>query len=160
MVSMTISSSSLAPSPTAWIHESCYTENPTKPLMDHYLSPAGGDKSPTVPKCQDDCNHRGYSFTGVQWGNQCWYGTYIGGEWTKNQTDCNMPCTGDKATFCGGMGVLSIFQAQENEETVPSATPPTTTTATASVITGSAAAEASAVIAGAVKNRALFGLDF
>ncbi|KAK4035257.1 hypothetical protein C8A01DRAFT_38277 [Parachaetomium inaequale] len=112
----TTSSSTLGPSPTAWVDRGCYVEDPSLPILEQNMSPAGGDASLTIPKCKDSCYRRAYEFAGVQEGNQCWCGTYVGGEWARNQTDCNIPCTGDNKTFCGGKGLLSIFQAQENQE--------------------------------------------
>ncbi|KAF2677517.1 WSC domain protein [Lentithecium fluviatile CBS 122367] len=106
----TTSTSSLGPSPTAWTALGCYTENSKVPLLEKNMSPTGGDPALTIPKCKNSCYRRAYRFAGVQQGNQCWCGTYVGGEWSKNQTDCNTPCTGDKNTFCGGKGFENIFK--------------------------------------------------
>ena len=105
----------LAPSPTSWTDRGCYVEDPALPLLDQNMSP-NGDAYLTIPKCKNSCYRRAYKYTGVQEGNQCWCGTYIGGQWAKNQTDCNIPCTGDKTTYCGGKGLLNIFRAEKNEE--------------------------------------------
>ncbi|KAK4118865.1 hypothetical protein N657DRAFT_650837 [Parathielavia appendiculata] len=108
------SSSTLAPSPTAWAARGCYVEDARLPLLDENVSGPGGDATLTIGKCKDSCYHRAYPFAGVQEGNQCWCGTYVGGEWARNQSDCSIPCSGDKTTFCGGNGLLNIFQALEN----------------------------------------------
>lgn len=97
----------------------CYAEDSTLPILDKNMSP-NGDTALTIPKCKNSCYLGSYKFAGVQQGNQCWCSTYVGGEWTKNQTDCNMPCTGDSKTFCGGKGVVDVFKAEENQ--VPAAT--------------------------------------
>jgi hypothetical protein len=110
------------------------------------MSPVGGEVSLSIPNCKNSCYGRAYNYAGVQEGNQCWCSSYVGGEWTKNQTDCNVPCTGDKATFCGGKGVLNVFKALENEK-------PAVSTTETGVVAASVAASATA---GAVKNRALF----
>ncbi|XP_014561982.1 hypothetical protein COCVIDRAFT_56476, partial [Bipolaris victoriae FI3] len=119
-------SSSLAPSPTAWKALGCYAQNPTHPLLQLNTN-ANGDASLTIPKCKQSCYRRAFNFVGVQEGNQCLCGNYVNGEWTKNQTDCNIPCTGNKADMCGGKGVVNVFEALEN------ATPATTTAKSASV---------------------------
>ena len=107
---------SLRPSPTAWTPKGCYVENIKLPLLDQNMSPSGGDSALTIPKCKNSCYRRAFTFAGVKEGNQCWCGSYIGGEWAKNQIDCNVPCTGDKTTFCGGKGFLNIFQAAPVEQ--------------------------------------------
>lgn len=89
----------------------CYEGVPVTPILDKYLNPAGGD-SLTVPKCQDSCYLAGYEFAGVQDGDQ-WCSSWAGGT-TRNHEDCNIPCTGDSTTFCGGKGLLFVFRAEEN----------------------------------------------
>jgi hypothetical protein len=133
--------SSLAPSPTAWTPLGCYAENSKRPILEKNMSPVGGDVSLSILNCKSSCYSRAYKYAGVQEGNQCWCSSYVGGEWSKNQTDCNVPCTGDKATFCGGKGVLNVFKALENEK------PAVSTTNTGVVATSATA--------GAVKNRTL-----
>ena len=115
----------LGPSPTSWIEMGCYVEDPELPLLDINYNP-NGDASLTIPKCKQTCYRRFYEFAGVQNGNECWCGTYVGGVWAANQTDCNSPCTGNPDTFCGGPGLLNIFRAEEN-------VPPVTTTASATI---------------------------
>lgn len=113
-----------------------------------------GDANLSIPKCKNSCYRRSYAFAGVQAGNQCWCSSYVGGEWAKNQTDCNVPCTGDKATFCGGKGAVNVFEALENE------TPSVRVTTTGKPTGVASSAMAVVTSNGAVKNRALFGMDF
>ncbi|KAK7189949.1 WSC domain protein [Paraphaeosphaeria sporulosa] len=139
----TSATASLAPSPTAWDELGCYAENVKVPVLEQNMNP-NGDASLTIPKCKNSCYRRSYQFAGVQQGNQCWCSSYVGGEKARNQTDCNMECTGDKASFCGGKGFLNVFMAQSNSVTskktiqsaegVKSSTSPTTT-----AVTGAAA---------------------
>lgn len=141
---------SLGPSPTAWVAKGCYVENPKLPILEQNMSPAGGDASLSIAKCKNSCYRRAYGFAGVQAGNQCWCGSYIGGEWTKNQTDCNVPCTGDATTFCGGKGLVNIFEAQR-----PVASVTTTATGTAA----SAKATSGEKTGGAKRNAPAFWRD-
>jgi hypothetical protein len=165
----TSSTTSLAPSPTVWTDIGCYVENPKKPVMDQNLSPEIGD-SLTIPKCKDVCYHRAFEFAAVKEGNQCWCGTYVGAEWTKNQADCNIPCNGDKNTKCGGKDLLNVFKAKENTTPFsgtagtasstprPSGTsiPVAVTTAAASSSTAGGGVASVSQTAGARRNRAMF----
>ena len=117
---ITSATSTLRPSPTAWEEIGCYAENPEMPILEENINTNGDDLS--IPKCKDSCYQRAYAFAGVQQGNQCWCSSYVGGEWASNQTDCNTPCTGDQDTICGGKGVLNVFEALENDDTVSSTT--------------------------------------
>jgi hypothetical protein len=128
----TTSSTTLGPSPTTWTVRGCYVENPDLPVLEQNLNPSG-DESLTIPKCKDDCYRQAFRFVGVKQGNQCWCSSYIGGEWTRNQTDCNTPCTGDKNTICGGKGLLNVFEASGDQILATSTiTPSSTSTITPS----------------------------
>jgi hypothetical protein len=109
-----------------------------------------GDGSLTIPVCKDTCYRRAYTSAGVQQGNQCWCSIFVGGEWTKNQTECNTPCTGDRNTVCGGDGVFNVFEALANSSPV----------AISSVSSSGSAVKATAASNGAILNRALFGAGF
>jgi hypothetical protein len=119
----TTSVATLGPSPTAWTALGCYVEDPEMPILEQNMNP-NGDTALTIPKCKNSCYRRAFSFVGVQKGNQCCCGSYVGGEWASNQTSCNMPCTGNKNTFCGGNGFLDVFKAEQNQA------PASTTTST------------------------------
>lgn len=122
------------------------------------MSPAGGDAALTVPKCQNSCYLRSYEFAGVKEGNQCWCSSYVGGEWAGNQTDCNIPCTGDKNTFCGGKELYNVFKAGENMEPLPTTA---SSGMTSSGTTSSADSPGTTVLSptptsGAMRNMAMF----
>ncbi|KAH7087833.1 hypothetical protein FB567DRAFT_355273 [Paraphoma chrysanthemicola] len=160
-VSSTTSTSSLAPSPTAWESLGCYAKDANRPLLEQNMNPSG-DGSLTISKCEETCYRRAYTFAAVQQGNECWCSSFVGGELAKNQSDCDVPCTGDKNTVCGGKGVFNVFEALANgsptgaSSAVSSASTTravnTPVTSTASNIVGAAATN------GAMHNRALFGL--
>ena len=73
-----------------------------------------GDTSLSIPKCKNICYRRVCIFAGAQEGNQCWCSNNVSGEWAKNQTDCNITCTGDKVELCDGKRVVNVFEALKN----------------------------------------------
>ncbi|EAQ87727.1 predicted protein [Chaetomium globosum CBS 148.51] len=148
----TTTTSTLGPSPTAWEDRGCYVEDPTLPLLDQNMSGTDGDVSLTIGQCKDSCYLAAYFFAGVQEGNQCWCGTYVGSEWARNQSDCNIPCTGDKTTFCGGKGVLNIFEALENQ----GVSSMSITRSSAPTVAGTGIATSSTASSGARRNIAMF----
>ncbi|GAB1317042.1 WSC domain-containing protein [Madurella fahalii] len=115
----TSSAPTLGPSPTSWIDLGCYEEDPDLRTLEENMSPPGGDGSLTIAKCQDTCYRARYKFAGLQEGNQCWCNSYVGGEWTSDQADCNIPCSGDTTEFCGGKGVLFVYEADETWTLIP-----------------------------------------
>ena len=110
----TTSTSSLAPSPTAWNLRGCYPdEDEDLPVLEERVS-VGDDL--TISKCQDSCYRASFEFAGVKEGNECWCSSFIGGESTRNESDCNIPCTGDEDEICGGQDRLSVFEPVEVDE--------------------------------------------
>ncbi|CAN9341766.1 unnamed protein product [Alternaria sp. RS040] len=140
---------SLGPSPTSWEALGCYAQNPNRPILEKNMN-LNGDTSLSVPKCKNSCYRRAYPFAGVQEGNQCWCSSNVAGEWTKNQTDCNIPCTGNKAEFCGGKGVINVFEALHNAA-------PVITTSVTSAGVASTSVKAATASNSAIKNRAVVG---
>ncbi|POR38499.1 WSC domain protein [Tolypocladium paradoxum] len=108
----TSTSSTLGPSPTAWEALGCY-----QAILETLMSSEAGDPALTIPKCQDTCYRTGLPFAGVENGNQCWCSSFIAGERTKNFTDCNLPCSGEDKSICGGVkDYANMFRAAEKPE--------------------------------------------
>ncbi|KFZ14314.1 hypothetical protein V501_03301 [Pseudogymnoascus sp. VKM F-4519 (FW-2642)] len=138
--------STVAPSPTARAIMGCFEEGGYYPLIDKNVSPAGGDTALTIPGCRNTCYLQSYYFAGVEDGNQCRCSEYINGELAKNQGECNITCTGDKTTFCGGKGVINVFRA----EALP------TTTSTPGVSSAAETVLSTTQSSGARRNRVMF----
>lgn len=140
------------PSPTAWDDRGCYVETPAMWLLEQKIGPAGGDASLTVPKCKNSCFRAGYKFAGVQEGNKCWCGNSIPGERTSSQADCNTPCSGDSKTFCGGEGLVQVFEVLENLDLVSGTITAAGTDAGVGVTTSTNGASETRSSAGAGRN--------
>ncbi|KAK4150658.1 WSC domain-containing protein [Chaetomidium leptoderma] len=160
----TSSAPTLGPSPTGWLDLGCYEEDPELPILEKNTSPAGGDGSLTIAKCQDACYRARYKFAGMQEGNQCWCSSYVGGGSVRDQADCNTPCPGNATTFCGGKGVLQVYEAVSDLELLPitdTAISTSTSTSTGSSGSGSGSSRSTAVetraSSGAERNAVLFG---
>ncbi|KAK3196419.1 hypothetical protein K4F52_000301 [Lecanicillium sp. MT-2017a] len=146
---ITASTTSLGPSPTAWEELGCYVDSPDRHILEKLVSDVGDNAGLTIPKCQDACYRAGCRFAGVQSGNQCWCSSYVGGEFAKDDSECDKPCAGDDKTICGGKNRLIIFKADEPQHKVV-----TTTTVDKLFGTGSPAGSTSS--SGAMKNAKLF----
>lgn len=110
LTTTTSTTSTLGPSPTSWNALGCYLDG-TPPTLSERVSQEGGDEALTVLDCENDCYLSNLSFAGVKEGNQCWCGDYVGNEKSKNSTDCNMPCSGNKTEMCGAEERINVFKA-------------------------------------------------
>ena len=64
----------------------------------------------TILKCKNHCIDNGYNYAGVEFAKECFCGNdipYI----PAPETDCYMPCTGNKSEKCGGGHRINVYQA-------------------------------------------------
>ncbi|XP_048855564.1 WSC domain-containing protein 2-like [Brienomyrus brachyistius] len=71
----------------------------------------------TVFRCQDNCAERGYLYAGLEFGAECYCGHKIQASNASN-SDCNMECSGERGTVCGGTNRLSIYRLELTPESV------------------------------------------
>ncbi|KAF7167903.1 hypothetical protein CNMCM6106_003273 [Aspergillus hiratsukae] len=135
----TTTQTTLGPSPTAWTALGCYFDDPKLlPLLETRVSKEGGDPALTIAKCQNACYLAARTFAGVKAGNECWCSPFVGGEHARNQSDCNIPWSGDKDEICGGKQCVNVFEPVEADEDDGPVTKamPTSTFTTSSATTG------------------------
>ncbi|KAK8146891.1 hypothetical protein G3M48_002466 [Beauveria asiatica] len=162
----TSSITALGPSPTSWADKGCFVEGTDTNILQKSMS-GDGDDGLTIPKCQDLCYRERTRFTGLKNGNQCWCSNYVIGDHATNQTDCNLPCSGDKATICGGKDRINVFDAQYQgllpiDSRTWSASSGTCSSAGTPSSAGTQASHSSSVYAaqstsGAMRNAIIFG---
>ncbi|KAK4071312.1 hypothetical protein Purlil1_13466 [Purpureocillium lilacinum] len=123
-ITSTTTSASLGPSPSSWEALGCYAEVAApNSVLERRMSSETGDAVLTIPRCLDLCYRAAFPFAGVENGNQCWCGSYVGGEFAQDSSDCDLACSGDAQAICGGKDRLNIFRAKGiDEHTTVSAT--------------------------------------
>lgn len=68
-----------------------------------------GDDSLTPSTCASLCSADGFIYAGLEFGRECWCSnTLYGGEWV-DDSECSMLCGGDKGSFCGAGGRLTVY---------------------------------------------------
>lgn len=63
--------------------------------------------------CSSYCRLGGYKYSGLEWSTECWCGNTLDNLAANGKVDtsqCNMPCSGDSNTMCGGNSRISIYQ--------------------------------------------------
>ncbi|KAH6689658.1 WSC domain-containing protein [Plectosphaerella plurivora] len=134
------------PTVSEWEFLGCYVEKNT---LSNQLTREDGSTL-TVDKCQAACWLDGWEFAGVKSGNECWCGDMVGGNWAKEQTDCNIPCPGNGAQTCGGDKLLSVYRPIVHIPDLSNfwlSSSVTTTSAAAAMVTVAAAAATSDISA-------------
>jgi glucan endo-1,3-alpha-glucosidase len=76
-----------------------------------------GQKDLTVDKCIVMCEDAGYTFAGVEWGEECYCGNNtLSSVQYVDDSECSMPCAGDSSETCGENFRMEIFQLTTAEE--------------------------------------------
>eukprot|EP01059_Diplonema_ambulator_P016146 TRINITY_DN2746_c0_g1_i5.p1 TRINITY_DN2746_c0_g1~~TRINITY_DN2746_c0_g1_i5.p1 ORF type:complete len:510 (+),score=171.19 TRINITY_DN2746_c0_g1_i5:57-1586(+) len=63
----------------------------------------------TVEECTEACGHRGFSYAGLQYREQCWCGNSITTAKVA-EYQCRMPCRGDSSEICGYAYRDSVYE--------------------------------------------------
>ena len=92
--------------PSGWSFMGCYKDQDPRSLA----VAMGSSTSQTISGCVGQCAKAGYSYAGIESGNECWC--------SNNPTldaapasDCKAPCSGDGWSTCGGDWRLSVYKA-------------------------------------------------
>ncbi|KAF7552994.1 hypothetical protein G7Z17_g3940 [Cylindrodendrum hubeiense] len=134
----TTKTSSHVASPTSWTAMGCYIDDDPKfPVLETIAS--NNSKALLIKNCENKCwvtsTGRTTLFAGVKQGNQCWCGSFVDGQKSKNQTDCNTPCTGNAKEMCGGKNLINVFKPVAGKSAVTITTKSSTTVAAKSAVT-------------------------
>ncbi|KAJ0426762.1 hypothetical protein BJY00DRAFT_270962 [Aspergillus carlsbadensis] len=129
--------------------------------MEERVSGAAGDAALTIAGCGNQCYRAAYKFAGVKAGNECWCSPFVGGERARDQSDCNLPCSGAKDEICGGRDTVNVFEPvqgldenDDEDEPVTSSTSSPDATSTPTAASGAASEEQGSVEDGSVESKA------
>jgi hypothetical protein len=99
-----------------WMAQGCWTEGETERTLDSgdmTVDPEGM----TVEFCTSYCEDLGYNYAGVEYAEECWCGDHLSTETeVVSDDECNMKCTGDRKTFCGGPNRMVLYQKDSMQE--------------------------------------------
>ncbi|XP_053398178.1 uncharacterized protein LOC128556635 [Mercenaria mercenaria] len=77
-------------------------------------------------KCKEECKKMGFRYAGTESGEECFCGNEINQNPDKvPDTECNVPCPGQKDENCGGYWLISIY---DTSKTMKDRSGPTTVT--------------------------------
>ncbi|CAK5265078.1 unnamed protein product [Mycena citricolor] len=95
-----------AATPSGWTYLGCAVDGNPRALSYSYVS-----SSLTQETCISSCDSLGYTYAGMQFGQECWCGNSLanGQGGLTSSSECNMPCKGDASETCGASYRLSLF---------------------------------------------------
>ena len=102
--------------PAGWTASGCRQD-----LVDHERTltvDAFTSDAMTLAMCDEHCAVRGHTIAGVEHARECYCGSAFanGGGAVLPDGACDMACSGDATTLCGGPGALSAFQIASGSE--------------------------------------------
>lgn len=65
----------------------------------------------TLEKCTSTCGAKGFTYAGVEYGNECYCGNALsnGASLTVTSSQCKMPCAGNPSQNCGGANAIALY---------------------------------------------------
>ncbi|WRT68981.1 uncharacterized protein IL334_005963 [Kwoniella shivajii] len=97
--------------PSGWSAASttCVAEGTSGRALD---SASKSSSSMTIATCVNYCQGKGYQYAGLEYSSECYCGNDLvnGASLTLPSTGCNMLCSGDDTTYCGGSNALQLYQ--------------------------------------------------
>lgn len=98
------------PSQSTWNSLGCYKDKfPTTARTLKERVDVNG--ATTIENCRERCQSKGYHYSGVEDGWECWCGNEIQSPFDNSATEeanCNKACSGDKNQNCGASGFVSL----------------------------------------------------
>lgn len=86
----------------------CYSDSQTARTLSTYLPVSDGIVF--VRGCVEMCQSNGFSFCGVEYGQECYGGNGIlNGAQPIDTASCDMPCTGNRTETCGGSNAINLY---------------------------------------------------
>ncbi|PFH45768.1 hypothetical protein AMATHDRAFT_71106 [Amanita thiersii Skay4041] len=113
-----------APGPSAaqtvgsWKYQGCYIDSTDSRTLLARIPLSGGT---TIERCTQACKLNGYTFSGLEYSEECWCGSALSEGANKVSDDeCSMACSGDVGQFCGAPGRLSVYIDEAEPPSPPS----------------------------------------
>jgi hypothetical protein len=94
------------PNLAGYTYQGCRTDSVSSRVL---ADSSTWSESMTYTACASFCSQ--YSFFGVEYGTECYCGrTLSNSSVAALEADCNMACTGDSMSVCGGASRINIFK--------------------------------------------------
>ncbi|KAB5558603.1 WSC domain-containing protein [Coniochaeta sp. 2T2.1] len=114
-----------------YVSVGCYWDKSTSGKALSYPQNAVNGATLTTEKCLAQCKKGGYPFAGTEYSGECYCGVVLGNyTYQVADSECNMPCKGDKSQICGGSSRLSLYVSKQLESIEPCGYTSTSTSCT------------------------------
>jgi len=89
--------------PGNYSYVSCWSDSGSPRTLSVPYGGPGGTSNVTVENCVNGCYGLGYSYAGMEYGQQCYCdNTLVSGSSSLPQSSCSSTCTGNATEICGG----------------------------------------------------------
>ncbi|KUJ12265.1 uncharacterized protein LY89DRAFT_738058 [Mollisia scopiformis] len=97
--------------PGSWTYQGCYSDNINNVRALFWQNILTNNN--TATSCLSLCAQYGYMAAGMEYGDECYCGDasalVASGSTQQPETDCQVPCSGNSAYYCGGGSRLSYY---------------------------------------------------
>lgn len=89
-----------------------------------------GQKTLTIDSCLTLCEDSGYTYAGLEYGDECYCGDSLPDSITYSTTGCTMACAGDASQTCGGDWTIDLYELASTGNSTSTLSATATSTAT------------------------------
>ena len=93
---------------SSWTSLGCYNDSVVSRTLPNPIY--GQNDVMTVELCEISCKNAGYTFSGVEYGGECYCDNSINNYGAPASDGCTMACHGNAAQTCGGPDRVNIYQ--------------------------------------------------
>ncbi|WVW86538.1 hypothetical protein I302_108587 [Kwoniella bestiolae CBS 10118] len=108
--------------PSGWSSLGCMVDDQSNRAL---TGGSTSSSSNTVQSCIASCASKGFTYAGVEYGQECWCGKTA--RLTAASSGCDVACAGDGSHVCGGSNRLNVYVAKSATTSSSSSVKPSTT---------------------------------
>jgi len=94
--------------PSPWTYQGCISDNVGQRTLPYEMD---FTQTNTATTCLNQCASLGYTVGGMEYSTQCFCGSSsdVTASGATTSTNCNMACSGDSTSICGGPGAITYY---------------------------------------------------
>ncbi|KAK6181661.1 hypothetical protein SNE40_009472 [Patella caerulea] len=100
------------------VYRGCYQDDSKNRHFYKQVGQAAADAKKMTPQsCIKLCRNANFKFAAVEYGKECFCDNGFDWSLKKSDSDCNMPCSGDKLQYCGAAYRMAIYGPHPQTQT-------------------------------------------
>ncbi|WVQ85464.1 hypothetical protein IAT38_007629 [Cryptococcus sp. DSM 104549] len=118
---------------SVWNSLGCAIDTSDRVLAAYSTSASGM----TVDTCLSTCEDEGYTYAGLEFGNECYCADSVASSVTYDESRCDVACDGDSTETCGGTWAIELYELLSSTSNCSTTATESATATASATVTGS-----------------------